>query len=114
MPQPAACAYVYMLRCSDSSLYTGWTTDLQRRVADHSAGRGGRFTRARRPLQLVYSESHPTRSTAMQREAAIKRWPRARKLALIAAARKTHVDNPVKLKYKHCHKSSDKDSEEEE
>ena|GEM_PF-872249 len=114
MPQPAACAYVYMLRCSDSSLYTGWTTDLQRRVADHSAGRGGRFTRARRPLQLVYSESHPSRSAAMQREAAIKRWPRARKLALITAARNTHVDNAGELKYKHGHNSSDKDSEEEE
>jgi putative endonuclease len=74
-----------MLRCSDTSLYTGWTTDLQRRVADHNAGRGGRYTRSRRPLQLVFSESHPTRSAAMKREAAIKRWTRARKLALIAS-----------------------------
>ena len=85
MPQKAVCAYVYMLRCSDTSLYTGWTSNLQRRVADHSAGRGGRYTRSRRPLQLVFSESHPTRSAAMQREAAIKRWTRARKLALIAS-----------------------------
>ena len=85
MPQKAACAYIYILRCSDGSLYTGWTTDLQRRIADHSAGRGGRYTRSRRPLQPVFSESHPTRSAAMQREAAIKRWPRARKLALIEA-----------------------------
>ncbi len=85
MAQKAACTYVYILRCSDGSLYTGWTTDLQRRVADHSAGRGGRYTRTRRPLQLLFSESHPTRSAAMQREAAIKRWPRARKLTLIEA-----------------------------
>ena len=85
MPKKTACAYVYMLRCSDGSLYTGWTTDLQRRVADHCAGRGGRYTRSRRPLQLVFSESHPTRSAAMQHEAVIKRWPRARKLALIEA-----------------------------
>ncbi|MDP6793208.1 MAG: GIY-YIG nuclease family protein [Anaerolineales bacterium] len=73
-----------MLRCNDGSLYTGWTTDLQRRVADHRAGRGGRYTRSRRPVQLVYSESHSTRSASMQREAVIKRWPRTRKLALIA------------------------------
>ncbi len=85
MAQKAACAYVYILRCSDGSLYTGWTTDLQRRFSDHSTGRGGRYTRSRRPVQLVFSESHPTRSAAMQREAAIKRWTRARKLALIAS-----------------------------
>jgi putative endonuclease len=114
MAQSAACAQVYILRCSNGSLYTGWTTDLQRRVADHSAGRGGRYTRSRRPLQLVYAESHPSRSAAMQREAAIKRWPRARKLALIASVRETHVDNMGELKYKHGHNSSDKDSEEEE
>ncbi len=85
MDQQATYTYVYILRCSDGSLYTGWTTDLQRRVADHSAGRGGRYTRSRRPVQLVYSESHSTRSASMQREAAIKRWPRTRKLALIAS-----------------------------
>ena len=85
MDQKATYTYVYMLRCSDGSLYTGWTTDLQRRFSDHSAGRGGRYTRSRRPVQLVFSESHPTRSGAMQREAVIKRWSRARKLELIAA-----------------------------
>ncbi len=85
MTQKATCTYVYILHCSDGSLYTGWTTDLQRRVADHSAGRGGRYTRSRCPMQLVFSESHLTRSAAMQREAAIKRWSRARKLELIAA-----------------------------
>jgi putative endonuclease len=85
MTQKKAYKYVYILCCSDGSLYTGWTTDLQRRVSDHSAGRGGRYTRSRRPLQLVFSETHPTRSAAMHREAAIKRWPRTRKLALIAA-----------------------------
>ncbi len=85
MTQKVTSKYVYILRCSDGSLYTGWTTNLQRRTADHSAGRGGRYTRSRRPLQLVFSEAHITRAAAMQREAAIKRWPRARKLALIAA-----------------------------
>ena len=73
-----------MLRCSDNSLYTGWTTHLQRRLSDHNAGRGGRYTRSRRPVQLVFCEDQPNRSTAMQREATIKKWSRARKLALIA------------------------------
>ena len=84
MPQVSKSAFVYMLRCSDNSLYTGWTTNLQRRLIDHNAGRGGRYTRSRRPVQLVFYENQNNRSAAMQREAAIKKWSRARKLALIA------------------------------
>ena len=76
-------AYVYILRCSDESLYTGWTTDLERRLSEHTSGRGGRYTRMHRPVEMVFTEEHPTRSAAMQREAAIKRWNRSRKLALI-------------------------------
>ena len=82
-------AYVYILRCSDDSLYTGWTTNLERRLSEHNAGRGGRYTRMHRPVEMVFSEEHPTRSAAMQREAAIKRWNRSRKLALI----KSHQNN---------------------
>ena len=67
MAQKAVCAYVYMLRCSDGSLYTGWTTDLQRRVADHRAGRGGRYTRSRRPLQLVLQALHGLADTTDDR-----------------------------------------------
>lgn len=85
MVQRAVCAYVYMIRCNDSSLYTGWTTDLQRRVHEHSTGRGSRYTRSRRPIQLVFSEKHPSPLDAMRREAAIKSLPRIKKLALIAA-----------------------------
>jgi putative endonuclease len=61
--------FVYILECADGSYYTGWTTDLDRRVAAHNAGRGGRYTRSRRPVKLVYWE---------------EQVPRARKLALIA------------------------------
>ncbi len=77
--------FVYILECADGSFYTGWTTDLERRVAAHNAGRGGGYTRSRRPVKLVYWEEHPDRRSAQQREAALKRWPRGRKAALIAA-----------------------------
>jgi putative endonuclease len=76
-----------MLRCADGSLYTGITTDLARRLAEHNGDSpaGARYTRSRRPVQLVYSEAASNRSDATQREAAIKRLDRARKLALCAA-----------------------------
>ena len=75
--------FVYILQCADGSYYTGWTTDLERRVAAHNAGRGGRYTRSRRPVKLVYWEEHPDRRSAQRRELALKRLPRARKLALV-------------------------------
>ncbi len=74
--------YVYILRCADNTLYTGWTTDLTRRVAAHNAGRGAKYTRSRLPVALVYSEEQPTQSEAMRRERALKRLSRAEKLAL--------------------------------
>ena len=77
--------YVYIVECADGSYYTGWTTDLRRRLAAHNAGRGSRYTRIRRPVKLVYSEEHPDRTSAQRRELAIKRWPRHRKRALIAS-----------------------------
>ena len=80
--------WVYLLRCADGSLYTGITTDLDRRLAEHNGdGRpaGARYTRSRRPVQLVYHEAARNRSAATQREAAIKRLDRACKLALCAA-----------------------------
>lgn len=76
--------FVYILECADGSYYTGWTTDLDRRVAAHNAGRGGRYTRSRRPVKPVYWEEHPDRRSAQRRELALKRLPRSRKLALIA------------------------------
>lgn len=76
-----------MLRCADGSLYTGITTDLVRRLAEHNGDgpTGARYTRSRRPVLLVYSEAASNRSDASQREATIKRLDRARKLALCAA-----------------------------
>ena len=74
--------FVYLVLCSDDTLYTGWAMDVQARVNLHNAGRGAKYTRARRPVRLIYSEELPTRAEAMRREREIKRWPRARKLAL--------------------------------
>jgi putative endonuclease len=75
-----------MLRCRDGSLYTGVTNDLSGRLAAHGAGTGARYTRARLPVRLVYREARATRGAALRREAAIKRLPRAAKLALLVAA----------------------------
>ena len=74
--------YVYMLRCADGTLYTGWTTDLQRRLAAHNAGKGAKYTRSRRPVALCYVETCDSREEALRREAAIKRLPRQEKLLL--------------------------------
>jgi putative endonuclease len=75
--------FCYIVQCADGTFYTGWTVDLDNRVKTHNAGRGARYTRTRRPVVLVYSERQPTRADAMRREAAIKRWPRARKLKIV-------------------------------
>jgi len=75
--------FVYILRCADGTLYTGWTNDLDRRLAAHSAGSGAKYTRVRLPVELVYTEALPTREEAMSREWHIKRLPRGKKLELI-------------------------------
>ncbi len=75
--------FVYLLRCKDGSLYTGITTDVARRFAEHKAGKGANYTRAKGALKVVYAETHPHRSSASKREAEIKKWPRARKLKLV-------------------------------
>jgi putative endonuclease len=75
--------YCYIVECADGSFYTGWTTDLERRVKTHNAGRGARYTRMRRPVILVYHEPQPNRSSAMKRERAIKTMTRERKQKLI-------------------------------
>jgi len=76
---------VYIILCSDDSLYTGITTDLQRRFAQHAAGRGAKYFRGRQPLQVVYQENGHTRSTASRRELEIKELARAEKLLLISS-----------------------------
>ena len=77
--------YVYLLRCSDGTLYTGYTDDVERRLAVHQSGKGAKYTRSRLPVELVYSEALPDKSAALRREAAIKKLPREKKLALVQA-----------------------------
>jgi predicted GIY-YIG superfamily endonuclease len=80
--------FVYMLRCADSSLYTGITNDLMRRCRQHNDGKASRYTRTRRPTKLVWQEVQPSRSSALKREAAIKAMTRRAKLAMIRLGRK--------------------------
>lgn len=77
--------YVYLLRCADGTLYAGCTTDPLRRLAQHNAGRGAKYTRARRPVELAYVEEAGERGQALRREAALKRLSRREKLALVQA-----------------------------
>jgi putative endonuclease len=74
---------VYVLRCRTGELYTGATTDVERRVRQHNSGTGGKFTRSRLPVTLVYKEELRTRSAALKRENAIKAMTRSEKLRLV-------------------------------
>ena len=75
--------YVYILRCSDDSLYTGWTNNLEKRIKAHSNGKGAKYTKARLPVELVYFEEFEDKIEAMRREYAIKKLTRKEKLLLI-------------------------------
>ena len=75
--------YTYILRCADGTFYTGWTNDLERRLAAHNAGRGGKYTRSHRPVSLAYFETFETKEEAMRREVQIKQLTRSEKLKLI-------------------------------
>ncbi|MGP1366189.1 MAG: GIY-YIG nuclease family protein [Schwartzia sp. (in: firmicutes)] len=74
-----------MVECADGTLYTGWTNDLEKRVAAHNAGQGAKYTRGRVPVRLCYYETFPEKAAALRREAALKRLPRRAKMALIEA-----------------------------
>jgi putative endonuclease len=78
-------ACVYLLRCADDSLYCGWTTDVDRRLAEHRSGAASRYTRSRRPVELAVVIPVADRSAALREEARIKRLPRAAKLQLVDA-----------------------------
>jgi len=80
--------YCYILQCADGTFYTGWTTDPERRVAQHNKGVGAKYTSTRRPVALVYLESHPNRTAAMKRELAIKKMKRPQKSRLIEGVNK--------------------------
>lgn len=83
--------FVYVVRCADGSLYTGIALDISKRLAAHSSGKGSRCLRGRLPLKLVYQETHDGRSSALKREAQIKRLTRGEKEALIFKKDKKHV-----------------------
>ena len=75
--------FVYLIECGDKTLYTGITTDTQRRFKEHSLGKGGAYTRAKKVRGVLYTEQFGTRSDALKRETEIKSWHREKKLALI-------------------------------
>jgi putative endonuclease len=79
--------FVYIVRCADGTLYTGSTNDIQARLLTHNSGRGAKYTAARRPVRVVYTEAHESRSAAQKREAQLKGWTRAKKEALLAGDR---------------------------
>ena len=77
---------MYLVRCADSTLYCGWTTDLEKRVRAHNSGRGAKYTRSRRPVKLVYAEEFAEKQEALSREWHLKRLSREEKIRLIEEA----------------------------
>lgn len=75
--------FVYIVECADGTLYTGYTTDIQRRLEEHNAGTGAKYTRGRTPVELRYQERHVSKSAALSREYELKQYARARKQQLI-------------------------------
>lgn len=80
--------FVYIMECKDGSLYTGITTNVKRRFAEHKGGIGGHYTSAKGVVRIVHAERHPDRSSALKRESEIKDWRRGKKLALIGRKEK--------------------------
>ncbi len=78
--------FTYILRCADDTLYTGYTNDLEKRIETHNSGKWAKYTRGRLPIEIAYSESHPTESEARKREYALKKLSRKKKLELIEKA----------------------------
>lgn len=75
--------FVYILKCADGTLYTGWTNNLDKRMDKHNAGHGAKYTRGRLPVEMVYFEAYETKEEAMSREFKIKRMNRSQKIELI-------------------------------
>ena len=86
--------YVYILRCADDTLYTGWTTDVKKRVETHNSGKGAKYTRARLPVELVYTEEFEDKIEAQKREYAIKQLTRAEKESLIESSVDEDIHDP--------------------
>lgn len=85
-------AWVYILRCRDGSLYTGWTNDLERRIAKHAMGKASRYTASRLPVELAFATPMPDRGSAMREEARVKSLSRRDKLAMIERSRSSGRD----------------------
>ena len=83
--------YAYLLLCADGSLYAGWTNDLRRRLRAHNEGNGAKYTRARRPVHLVYAEEYATKQEAQKRECQFKKMNRKERLLLIHTGRENTV-----------------------
>ncbi len=77
--------YTYIVECADGTLYTGWTNDLEKRLAAHNSGKGAKYTSTRRPVRMVYAEVHEDKRDAQRREYQIKQLPRAKKLLLLTS-----------------------------
>ena len=86
--------YIYILRCADDTLYTGWTTDVTKRVETHNSGKGAKYTSARLPVELVYTEEFEDRIEAQKREYAIKQLTRAEKESLIKSSVDEDIHDP--------------------
>ena len=80
--------YTYILKCKDGSFYTGWTNNLEKRIKDHNAGKGAKYTKSRCPVELVYYETFATKEEAMRREYAVKQLSRIKKIQLISGENK--------------------------
>lgn len=85
--------YTYILKCADGTLYTGWTNDLKKRLQAHNRGKGGKYTRSRCPVELVYFECFETKQEAQSRESAIKKMSRGQKQALAGSVKLSSVGN---------------------
>ena len=79
--------FIYIIKCKDDSLYTGWTNDLDGRIQAHNEGRGAKYTKGRGPVELLYTEEFETKEEAMKREFAIKKWSKEKKIKLIQEKR---------------------------
>ncbi len=87
--------YTYIVQCSDGTYYTGWTNDLEKRIAAHNSGKGAKYTKTRTPVILAYCEKFETKEEAMRREYAIKQLKRKKKEALIEKWKIEHEKNNV-------------------
>jgi len=88
--------YVYIVRCADETLYTGWTTDIKARIKAHNSGNGAKYTKARLPVTLVYDEAFDDKSSALKREIEIKKLSRKQKIELL----NKNILNRISCQYK--------------